>query len=102
MELEPTEAPDDEPGRLRALAGVARTVRGRLRRSDVLVRDGDRRFAALIVNAGEADARAVGAAVQEALAGRATVAVSAFGAASTPERILAEAQDALRAAATGA
>lgn len=100
----------DEPGddevaaRLRTAAAVAGAMRGRLRRSDVLVPLGERRFAALLVNvqapAAMAVAGGVRAAVEEtsAAAGaplHAAVGVCAFDASATAARIMAEAESAL-------
>jgi len=79
-------------------------MRARLRRSDVLVPLGERRFAALLVNAGApaalAVARGVRAAVEETAVPdgeplRAAVGVCAFDASATAARIVAEAESAL-------
>ena len=95
---------DDGVARLRTAAAVAGAMRGRLRRSDILVPLGDRRFAALLVNAptpaAMAVARGVHAAVEEtAVAGAtplsAAVGVCAFDASATAARIMAEAESAL-------
>jgi PAS domain S-box-containing protein len=100
----------DDPGdcdvaaRLRTAATVAGAMRGRLRRSDVLVPLGERRFAALLVNArtpaAMAVARGVRAAVEETTladgaALHAAVGVCAFDASATAARIVAEAESAL-------
>jgi PAS domain S-box-containing protein len=106
----------DDPGagdpaaRLRTAATVAGAVRRRLRRSDVLVPLGERRFAALLVNArapaAMAVARGVRAAVEESGDGprgglHAAVGVCAFDAGATATRIVAKAEVALRRARRG-
>jgi PAS domain S-box-containing protein len=98
----------DSATRLRTAAMVAAAMRRRLRRSDVLVPLGERRFAALLVNAQApavvAVARSVRSAVEE-VAGdaglRAAVGVCAFDANATAARIVAEAELALRRARRG-
>jgi GGDEF domain-containing protein len=74
-------------------------MRARLRRSDILVPLGDRRFAALLVNAptpaAMAVARGVHAAVEETAVAGAAVGVCAFDASATAARIMAEAESAL-------
>jgi PAS domain S-box-containing protein len=96
--------------RLRTAATVASAVRRRLRRSDVLVPLGERRFAALLVNArapaAMAVARGVRAAVQESGGGpgsglSAAVGVCAFDAGATATRIVAQSELALRRARRG-
>ena len=106
----------DDPGagdpaaRQRTAATVAGAVRRRLRRSDVLVPLGERRFAALLVNArapaAMAVARGVRAAVEESGDGprgglQAAVGVCAFDAGATATRIVARAEVALRRARRG-
>jgi PAS domain S-box-containing protein len=100
----------DDGARRRTAAVVAAAMRRRLRGSDALVPVGDRRFAALLVNASApaalAVARGVRAAVQEdaAEAGRplsAAVGVCAFDASATVEGVVAEAEAALRTARRG-
>jgi GGDEF domain-containing protein len=106
----------DDPGagdpaaRLRTAATGAAAVRRRLRRSDVLVPLGERRFAALLVNArapaAMAVARGVRAAVEESGDGprgglQAAVGVCAFDAGATATRIVARAEVALRRARRG-
>jgi PAS domain S-box-containing protein len=94
---------------LRTAARVAAAVRRRLRRSDMLVPLGERRFGALLVNAGTAEAMAVARSVHAAIlesgapgeALRGAVGVSAFGASATAPRIVAEAELALRRARAG-
>ena len=69
VEVNDLDAVEDAAARLRVAAAVAGAMRARLRRSDVLVPLGERRFAALLVNAGApaalAVARGVRAAVEE-------------------------------------
>jgi GGDEF domain-containing protein len=100
----------DPAARLRTAATVAAAVRRRLRRSDVLIPLGERRFAALLVNAEApaaiAVARGVRAAVEETRAGpssglHAAVGVCAFDAGATASRIVSEAEFALRRARRG-
>ena len=100
----------DPAARLRTAATVAAAVRRRLRRSDVLIPLGERRFAALLVNAEApaaiAVARGVRAAVEETRAGpssglHAAVGVCAFDAGATASRIVSEAELALRRARRG-
>jgi GGDEF domain-containing protein len=100
----------DDGARRRTAAVVAAAMRRRLRGSDALVPVGDRRFAALLVNASApaalAVARGMRAAVQEdaAEAGRplsAAVGVCAFDASATVEGVVAEAEAALRTARRG-
>jgi PAS domain S-box-containing protein len=106
VEIEDLDA-GDPAARLRTAATVASAMRRRLRRSDVLVPLGERRFAALLVNAhapaAMAVARGVRAAVEETgartdLGLRAAVGVCAFDAGATAARIVAEAELALRRA----
>jgi PAS domain S-box-containing protein/diguanylate cyclase (GGDEF)-like protein len=104
VEIDELEAIGDAAARLRIAAAVAGAVRGRLRRSDVLVPLGERRFAALLVNAqvpaATAVARGVRTAVEETSVPdgttlRAAVGVCAFDAGATATRIVAEAESAL-------
>jgi PAS domain S-box-containing protein len=99
----------DPAAALRTAATVAASMRRRLRRSDVLVPLGERRFAALLVNAqapaAMAVARGVRAAVEETVGDEglvAAVGVCAFDATATAARIVAEAELALRRARRGA
>ena len=98
VELDDT-GDDDGIARLRTAAAVAGAMRARLRRSDILVPLGDRRFAALLVNAptpaAMAVARGVHAAVEETAVAGAAVGVRAFDASATAARIMAEAESAL-------
>jgi PAS domain S-box-containing protein len=95
----------DPAARLRLAATVAGAMRRRLRRSDVLVPLGERRFAALLINArapaAVAVARGVRSAVEETGALRAAVGVCAFDASATAARIVSEAELALRRARRG-
>jgi GGDEF domain-containing protein len=106
--VEIDELTGDPVARLRTASTVAGAVRRRLRRSDVLVPLGERRFAALLVNtrapAAMAVARGVRAAVEESGDGdalTAAVGVCAFDASATAARIVAEAELALRLARRG-
>jgi GGDEF domain-containing protein len=111
VEIDAADAADADPAaRLRTAATVAGAARRRLRRSDVLVPLGERRFAALVVNArapaAMAVARGVRAAVEESGDGprgglRAAVGVCAFDGGATATRIVARAEVALRRARRG-
>jgi PAS domain S-box-containing protein len=105
VEIDDLGAAGDVAARLRTAAAVAGAMRGRLRRSDVLVPLGERRFAALLVNAqapaAMAVARSVRSAVQETNLPDGTplsaaVGVCAFDAGATAARIIAGAESALR------
>jgi PAS domain S-box-containing protein len=102
------DAPELEAGdavaRRRTAAAAVAAIRRRLRRSDVLVRLGDRRLAAVIVGADAEAATAVAEDVERALAEigsasggplRATVGVRAFDAGASAAHILADAEEAL-------
>jgi len=104
VEVDDLDAVEDAAARLRVAAAVAGAMRARLRRSDVLVPLGERRFAALLVNAGAPAALAVARGVQTAVEEtavpdgeplRAAVGVCAFDASATAARIVAEAETAL-------
>jgi PAS domain S-box-containing protein len=111
VEIDAADAADADPAaRLRTAATVAGAARRRLRRSDVLVPLGERRFAALVVNArapaAMAVARGVRAAIEESGDGprgglRAAVGVCAFDGGATATRIVARAEVALRRARRG-
>jgi PAS domain S-box-containing protein len=97
----------DAATRRRAAAAAVAAMRRRLRRSDALVRLGERRLAALAVGADTEAATAVGEDIAQALseiahgrdgALRATVGVRAFDAGSGPAQILADAERALASA----
>jgi len=97
----------DATTRLRTAAAVAGVMLRRLRRSDALVRPGDRRFAAVLVNVQATEAMAVARSVQQALRDvtimghgplRATFGVCAFDGSASPARIVADAERALREA----
>ena len=94
--------------RLRTASTVAAAMRRRLRRSDVLVPLGERRFAALLVNTRGPEAMAVADGVRAAVeeSGEddglsAAVGICAFDASATAARIVAEAERALRLARLG-